>query len=127
MSLPGIGLNKSVYTPVGTGGPDKDPVNLTYVNISYNFMTPIDQDRTRYFWFQHRNTDPTDQAISEKMNAGARMAFEEDRQVFEKVHTGMKEQTTPNIDLGLDAGAKQFRAMLRRAIEAEQTAQADNR
>ena len=121
MCLPGIGLNKSIYTPVGTGGPDKPHVDLTYVNISYNFMTPIDGDRTRYFWFQHRNTDPTDQAISEKMNAGAHMAFEEDRLVLEKVHAGMNELITPNIDLGLDAGAKLFRRSLGKAIDAEQS------
>jgi phenylpropionate dioxygenase-like ring-hydroxylating dioxygenase large terminal subunit len=119
MCLPAIALNKSIYTPVGTGGPGKEPVDLTYVNISYNFMTPIDEDRTRYFWFQHRNTDPDDQAISEKMNAGARMAFEEDRAILEKVHAGMKQPRIPAIDLGLDAGAKQFRRMLDIRIEAE--------
>ncbi len=123
MCLPGIGLNKSVYTPVGTGGPDKAPVDLTLINISYNFMTPIDEDRTRYFWFQHRNTDPHDKAISEKMNEGAYMAFEEDRSVLEKVHAGMKSPATPYIDLGLDTGAKLFRLMLSRKIEAEQEAE----
>lgn len=119
MCLPGIALNKSVYTPVGTGGPDKNPVELTYINISYNFMTPIDEERSRYFWFQHRNTDPDDNAISEKMNAGARMAFEEDRAVLEKVHSGMKNPRVPAFHLGLDAGARQFRAMLSRMIEIE--------
>ena len=82
-------------------------------------MTPIDDDRTRYFWFQHRNSDPDNREISEFMNEGARTAFEEDRAVLEKVHLGMKQMKTPNIDLGLDAGAKQFRMMLDRAIEAE--------
>ena len=119
MCLPGIGLNKSIYTPVGTGGLGKDPTDLTLINISYNFMTPIDEDRTRYIWFQHRNTDPHDREISETMNAGARMAFEEDREVLEYVHSGMKNPTTPYIDLGLDAGAKLFRQMLNRKIEAE--------
>ena len=119
MCFPAIGLNKSVYTPAGTGGRDKPPVDLTYVNISYNFMTPIDQDRTRYFWFQHRNTDPDDRAVSEKMNAGAHMAFEEDRAVLVEVHKGMKEPATPSIDLGLDAGAKLFRLHLQRLIDAE--------
>jgi vanillate O-demethylase monooxygenase subunit len=118
--MPAIALNKSIYTPEGTGGIDKPMVDLTYVNISYNFMTPIDEDNTRYFWFQHRNTDPDDKEISEKMNAGARMAFEEDRSVLEHVHAGMKNPNTPNIDLGLDAGAKQFRLMLKRQIEADQ-------
>lgn len=119
MCLPAIGLNKSIYTPVGTGGYGREPVDGTLINISYNFMTPIDDDRTRYFWFQHRNSDPDNREISEFMNAGARTAFEEDRAVLEKVHLGMKHMKTPNIDLGLDAGAKQFRVMLGRAIQAE--------
>ncbi len=118
MCLPGIGLNKSVYTPTGTGGHGAPAVAETFVNISYNFMTPLDADRTRYVWFQHRNGAPGAE-VSEYMNAGARMAFEEDKAVLEKVHIGMKDPATPFIDLGLDAGAKQFRLMLDRAIAAE--------
>ena len=75
--------------------------------------------RTRYFWFQHRNTDPDNEEVSTFMNKGARMAFEEDREVLEKVHVGMKHAKTRNIDLGLDAGAKQFRIMVDRKIQAE--------
>jgi vanillate O-demethylase monooxygenase subunit len=119
MCIPAIALNKSIYTPVGTGGNKKPITDLTYINISYNFMTPIDEDNTRYFWFQHRNTDPQDKVISDKMNAGARMAFEEDRSILEHVHSGMKDKKTANIDLGLDAGAKQFRLMLKRQIDEE--------
>ena len=75
MFIPGIALNMSIYTPPGTGGPGKPLVDKTYINISYNFMTPVDECNTQYIWFQHRNTDPTDAAISEKMNVGAKMAF----------------------------------------------------
>ena len=57
MSIPGIALNMSIYTPPGTGGPQSKPVDNTYVNISYNFMTPVDEKNTQYIWFQHRNTD----------------------------------------------------------------------
>jgi hypothetical protein len=53
------------------------------------------------------------------MNAGARMAFIEDKEVLEKVHVGMKDLITPRLDLGLDAGAKTFRLMLDRSIAAE--------
>lgn len=119
MLYPGIGLNKSIYTPAGTGGEVTPWVPETYVNISYNFMTPIDEDNTRYFWFQHRNTDGHDRAISEQMNAGARIAFEEDREVLVKVHAGMKNPVTPSLDLGLDAGAKLFRAGMARLIDSE--------
>ena len=120
MSVPAIALNKSIYTPVGTGGPDAPKVDDTYINISYNFMTPVDEHNTQYIWFQHRNTDPTDKAISEKMNAGAVMAFNEDKEILEAVHKGMDAMITPNIDLGLDLGAKTFRLKLQRMIEAEQ-------
>ena len=119
MCLPAIGLNMSVYTPVGTGGPDKPNTSDTYINISYNFLTPIDEDKTQYIWFQHRNTDPRDKTISEKMNAGAVMAFHEDKEILEAVHHGMANKRTPNIDLGLDAGAKLFRLHLQRRIDAE--------
>ncbi len=122
MCMPAIGLNKSIYTPAGTGGYGCEPVAETFVNISYNFMTPLDEDRTRYFWFQHRNSDPGNREVSEFMNSGARTAFEEDRAILEKVHLGMKHRRTPSIDLGLDAGARQFRLMLGRAIEAESAA-----
>ncbi|MEO9650174.1 MAG: aromatic ring-hydroxylating dioxygenase subunit alpha [Roseobacter sp.] len=120
MCLPAIALNKSVYTPVGTGGPKSPPVDQTYINISYNFMTPVDDENTQYIWFQHRNTDPDDKAISEQMNAGAIMAFNEDKVILEAVQKGMTDLVTPNIDLGLDLGAKTFRKLLERRIEAEQ-------
>ncbi|MEM7068787.1 MAG: aromatic ring-hydroxylating dioxygenase subunit alpha [Pseudomonadota bacterium] len=122
MFYPGIGLNKSVYTPVGTGGDGFTPVEKTYINISYNFMTPIDEDTTRYFWFQHRNTDGQDKDISEIMNAGAYTAFNEDRDVLVEVHRGMNNPVTPHIDLGLDKGAKLFRHGLDKLISAENTA-----
>jgi len=120
MCIPAVALNKSIYTPEGTGGQGKAYIDKTYINISYNFMTPLDQDNTRYFWFQHRNTDPQDKDISAKMNDGAIMAFLEDKEILEDVHAGMKNPFTPNIDLGLDAGAKLFRKFLGRKIEEEQ-------
>ena len=119
LRIPSIAINKSVYTPVGTGGPDKPAVDKTYINVSYNFMTPVDDGLTRYFWFQHRNTDPNDESVSKFMNDGARMAFEEDRAVLTEVHKGMRDRQTPNIDLRLDAGAKLFRKQLQQRIDNE--------
>ena len=125
MCIPGIALNKSVYTPPGTGGPNKPEVDKTYVNISYNFMTPVDERNTMYIWFQHRNTDPEDKSISEKMNAGARVAFLEDKDILEAVQIGIEDMDTPNIDLGLDAGAKLFRLKLQRLINEEQNSKTE--
>ena len=125
MCIPGIALNKSVYTPPGTGGPNKPEVDKTYVNISYNFMTPVDERNTMYIWFQHRNMDPEDKSISEKMNAGARVAFLEDKDILEAVQIGIEDMDTPNIDLGLDAGAKLFRLKLQRLINEEQNSKTE--
>ncbi|PUB15659.1 aromatic ring-hydroxylating dioxygenase subunit alpha [Yoonia sediminilitoris] len=120
MCFPAIALNKSVYTPAGTGGPGKPAVDQTYINISYNFLTPVDEENTQYIWFQHRNTDPDNAAISNKMNDWAIMAFNEDKVILEAVQKGMADMKTPNIDLGLDLGAKTFRKQLQRLIDAEQ-------
>ena len=79
-------------------------------------MTPVDDGLTRYFWFQHRNTDPNDESVSKFMNDGARMAFEEDRAVLTGVHKGMRDRQTPNIDLRLDAGAKLFESSYSRRL-----------
>lgn len=125
MCIPGIALNKSVYTPPGTGGPNKPEGDKTYINISYNFMTPVDERNTMYIWFQHRNTDPEDKLISEKMNAGARAAFLEDKEILEAVQIGMEDMDIPNIDLALDAGAKLFRLKLQRLINEEQNSKTE--
>ena len=81
-------------------------------------MTPVDADNTRYFWFQHRNSDPDNGAISQQMFEGAKQAFIEGRDVLTEVHRGMKTSRTRHINLGLDAGAMRFRKMVERRIEA---------
>ena len=99
MCIPGIALNKSVYTPPGTGGPDKPEVDKTYVNISYHFMTPVDECTTLYIWIQHRHTDPGDKSRSATLNAGASMAFLEDNTILEAVQIGMSELATHHLVL----------------------------
>jgi vanillate O-demethylase monooxygenase subunit len=120
--LPSIAINKSIFTPVGTGGSSDRLDERAYVNISYNFMTPIDEERTRYFWFQHRNTDPDNAAVTRKMDEGALNAFLEDRDILTEVQKGMANRKTPNIDLAIDAGALRFRRLVDRRIAAEQSA-----
>lgn len=120
--MPSIAINKSIFTPPGTGGPDAALTGQSYVMISYHFMTPVDDSHTRYFWFQHRNTEPTDPAVSEYISQGARKAFDEDRLILNAVQAGLDNETRPPIDLALDAGALRFRKKLDRAIDAEQRA-----
>ena len=116
--LPSIAINKSIFTPAGCGGDDNNLPDTSFINISYNFMTPIDADNTRYFWFQHRNGDPDNQELSEKMFELAKLAFIEDRDILIEVHNGMKHKRTRNINLGIDAGSMRFRKMIEKRIEA---------
>ncbi len=119
--LPSYCMNRSVFAPAGTGGhKNSEDVDNAYVMISYHFMTPVDEDNTMYYWFQHYNTDPGNQNVAEKLNQGAIAAFNEDREILEAVHIGMKEQTTRNINLKLDTGAVRFRQLLKRSISLEQ-------
>ena len=118
--LPSIAINGSVYTRAGTGGAGKELPEDAFLNTSYNFITPVDADHSLYFWFQHRNSDPENTALSERMFEGAKTAFNEDKTVLEAVHQGMKDPRTPYMNLGLDAGAMRFRSKLEKRIAAEQ-------
>jgi len=122
VQFPSCAINKSIYTAAGQGGADYQHDDRDYFMVSYNFLTPVDEHNTRYFWLQHRNTDPHDDAITKKIAAGARAAFEEDREILEEVHRGMENAATPNISLGVDAAAVQFRRALHKKIEAEKNA-----
>jgi len=86
---------------------------------SYNFITPVDADHSRYFWFQMRNFSPGDQRISKIMDDAVRDAFAEDRVILNAVHRGFANQTTPNIDLAIDRAPLQFRRALSGLIASE--------
>lgn len=119
---PSLGINKSIFTPAGTGGVGKPVHEKAYVMVSYHFLTPVDEATTRYFWLQNRNTDAANTALTGEIAAGARRAFEEDRVILEAVHAGMANKTTPNLDLALDGGALRFRKGLQTMIDAERVA-----
>jgi len=114
--VPSIAINKSIFTPVGKGGDDTALPDNSFVNISYNFMTPVDADNTRYFWFQHRNGDPDNEALSKQMFEAAKIAFIEDRDILVEVHKGMKYKRSRNINLGIDAGSMRFRKLIEKRI-----------
>jgi phenylpropionate dioxygenase-like ring-hydroxylating dioxygenase large terminal subunit len=117
--FPSVAINKGIYSPAGRGGPDWVQDGQSYEMISYNFLTPIDENSTRYFWLQQRNTDPDDDAITQQIASGARQAFTEDKVILEAVHNGIATESSRHINLGLDAAANRFRALLTSRITAE--------
>ncbi len=116
---PSHAIIKAIFVPAGTGGPDKPYHDDVFLMDSYNFMAPIDEKRTRYFWFQMRNFAPGDAAVDEMFAQAVRGAFLEDKVILEAVQIGMDEMATPNINLPLDAGPMRFRRRLAELIAAE--------
>ena len=116
---PSHALIRAVFTPAGHGGEAALDHPQTFIMDSYNFMTPVSERQTRYFWFQLRNLHPKDAKLSAKMAEGVRKAFEEDRLVLNEVQIGMEEAMSPAIDLPIDAGPLRFRRQLQALIHQE--------
>jgi vanillate O-demethylase monooxygenase subunit len=110
---------KAIFVPAGTGGEGRPFPSDGFQMDSYNFMTPVTETQTKYFWFQMRNVAPDDEAVSARFAASVRGAFEEDRVVLNAVQKGMETQVTPHLDLAIDLGPLRFRSRLARMIAAE--------
>lgn len=116
---PSNALIKAFFCPVGTGGEGRPLHPDTFVMDSYNFLTPVDETHTRYFWFQQRNVSPNDDAVSERFAASVLFAFTEDKRILAAVQAGMDSMRSANINLRSDAGGTRFRRRLSAMIEAE--------
>ncbi|MGB1238927.1 MAG: Rieske 2Fe-2S domain-containing protein [Pseudomonadales bacterium] len=119
---PSVAVIKALFTPAGTGGEGAPVHPDVFLMDSYNFMTPVDEGSTRYFWFQLRNFAAEDEAVSKAFAEGVRFAFNEDKEILVEVHRGMAEMQTPNIDLASDVGPLRFRHGLQQRIDAEREA-----
>ena len=120
MRYPCHALIRAIFVPAGSGGEGRPLHPDAFIMDSFNFMTPVDEHTTRYHWFQMRNFAPDDAEVSRQFAVSVRAAFEEDRRVLEAVQIGMDEQTSPHINLKIDAGPMQFRRRLADRIQAEQ-------
>ncbi|GAB2913220.1 aromatic ring-hydroxylating dioxygenase subunit alpha [Paralcaligenes ginsengisoli] len=119
--FPAHALIRAIFTPAGAGT-DSEPFHPdVFLMDSYNFMTPVDDSTTRYFWFQMRNFSPGDQDISRQFSEDVRHAFQEDRAVLAAVHAGIAKSPS-KLDLPLDSGPLRFRRKLKQLIDAEQEA-----
>lgn len=117
--FPSHALIKAIFTPAGAAADSEPFHDDVFLMDSYNFMTPVDEDTTRYYWFQMRNFSPDDAEVSRQFSEDVRHAFEEDRAVLTAVHAGMAKSPS-KLDLPLDSGPLRFRRKLRQLIEAEQ-------
>ncbi len=116
---PSHAIIRAVFTPAGTGGEGGNLHPDVFFMDSYNFMTPVDERRTRYYWFQMRNVRPNDDEVSRIMSEGVRTAFEEDRVVLNALQRGMDEKPEDYISLRSDRGGFEFRRELKARVDAE--------
>ena len=119
MRYPCHALIKAYISPAGHGGEGQELHPDAFVMDSFNFLTPVDERTTRYFWFQMRNFAPNDDEVSKRFAASVRAAFEEDRTILEASQRGMDSSTRPSINLRTDSGGIRFRHRLGQLIEAE--------
>jgi phenylpropionate dioxygenase-like ring-hydroxylating dioxygenase large terminal subunit len=118
--FPSHAFIRAIFVPAGTGGDDEKLHPDVFLMDSYNFMTPVDEKTTHYFWFQMRNFAPGDEEVSSVFAKSVRAAFLEDKSVLEAVQIGMDTKLTPNLNLKIDAGPLRFRHRLSFMIGEEQ-------
>lgn len=121
MRYPAHAVIRAIFTPAGTGSDEGELHPDVFLMDSYNFLTPIDEKTTRYFWFQLRNFSPNDDEVSQVFNEDVRAAFSEDKEVLEAVQIGMDTYGS-QLHLGSDKGALLFRRKMNEKIAAEQAA-----
>ena len=88
---PSNAIIRAVFAPAGKGGDDQYLEDECFIMDSYNFMTPVDESQTKYYWFQIRNVKPESEELSEFMSRGVKNAFEEDLDVLNLVQQGIEE------------------------------------
>lgn len=119
VSYPCHALTTAYFAPAGKGGDVDGLPEDSFIMYSYNFMTPIDAGRSRYYYFQIRNVAPESAKISTLMANGVRAAFMEDKAVLEACQVGLERTSAAPINLSIDAGPMRFRQRLEKIIDAE--------
>lgn len=117
--MPAHAVIKDIIAPAGSGAPEGNLHPDVFLIDSYNFVTPVDADNCRYYWFQVRNYAANDPAETAALTEDFIQAFNEDLVVLSAVHAGMKAHGS-RLDLATDLGSNQARRMLKRMIAAEQ-------
>ena len=119
LRMPSLAVIKDVIAPTGSGAPQGHLHEKVWLLDSYNFITPVDDNSCRYYWFQLRNYDVGNDAESIALTTDFIAAFNEDLVVLAAVQKGMKAQPS-QVDLATDRGSNLARRMLKQMITAEQ-------
>ena len=110
---------------VAGGARDEAARNAGFRILSYAFLTPETETATHYFWFQLRNFQPHDEAVSAELVRLYAATFEEDRDILETIQRiESASGETPQVNIASDAGGARMRRMIAERLLAQETAQA---
>jgi phenylpropionate dioxygenase-like ring-hydroxylating dioxygenase large terminal subunit len=120
--FPSHALVKAVFVPAGSKSAQAEANPTAFIMDSYNFLTPVDETHTRYFWFQVHNAPDEDGAASQALAVGVKGAFEEDRVILNAVQKSFERTRSDSIDIAIDSAPLRFRRLTRKLLDAERDA-----
>jgi phenylpropionate dioxygenase-like ring-hydroxylating dioxygenase large terminal subunit len=118
LKLPALSVIEAGSAPVGSGAMEGERANSVLFH-SYNFITPIDDQTSRYYFFQIRNFATDDEAVTQEMSDLITLTFLEDKLVLEAVQAGMSDPNQAPINIASDTANLKGRRMLASLINAE--------
>ncbi|WP_295522869.1 aromatic ring-hydroxylating dioxygenase subunit alpha [uncultured Pseudacidovorax sp.] len=102
----------------GTGAPEGARGDCIQM-FACHFITPVDARSCVQHWLLLKNS-PADAATDERLRAGLRVAFNEDKAVLEAIQCNEdKPREWQRVQLGLDASAIKMRRIVQEMVEAE--------
>lgn len=109
----------ATFIPAGMPECEATTSGAAFIMDSYNLLTPVDEGRTRYFWFQVHNARSSDPDASRALAQGVKAAFEEDRVILNAVQLGFANSRTGSVSLPIDSAPLRFRRQVKRRVDAE--------
>ena len=109
----------ALFIPAGTPAHEAATSRSAFIMDSYNLLTPVDEGRTRYFWFQVHNAPADDPDASQALAEAVRAAFEEDRIILNAVQSGFAHSRTGSISIPIDSAPLRFRRLVKQRVDAE--------
>ena len=120
--FPSHALIKAIFVPAGAKSEVAAEHASAFVMDSYNFLTPVDQSHTRYFWFQMHNAgDDGSGDATAALARGVKGAFEEDRVILNAVQKSFDRTRSGNIDIAIDSAPLRFRRLTKKLLDAERS------
>ncbi len=98
-------------------GVEDDPDRIHHVVL--NHLTPETERTTHYFWSITRRIKPDDDAVSKRLHALNKMAFDEDVGILRDQQAMCDTDSAPLVNLAADRGVNEVRRIVRRKYTEE--------